>query len=205
MSALGQKQTCAAQKPMSALPSIADICSAQAHVRFVPKADIALLVRFLPIRRKARCRPPRVDDAFELKFANRFDAYCIFNRHQDPRTNKDLPRLGFVTKPRRNIGYRSDGGVIETSFKANGAERRNFVRDTDAKAKLMSQPPPFLSQRSYRRPICCRNRPKQRQPSSSLVCCCGHPSLNAHNGLGIIRPRDWSSSCSDCCNTCSRL
>jgi len=30
---LGQKQTCAAQKVMSALPSKADMCSALAHVR----------------------------------------------------------------------------------------------------------------------------------------------------------------------------
>ena len=36
MSALGQKQTCAAQKVMSALPPKADMCSALAHVRFVP-------------------------------------------------------------------------------------------------------------------------------------------------------------------------
>jgi hypothetical protein len=40
MSALGQKQTFAVQNVMSALPSIADICSAQAHVRFVPIADM---------------------------------------------------------------------------------------------------------------------------------------------------------------------
>ena len=40
MSALGQKQTYAAQNVMSALPPIADICSAQAHVRFVPIADM---------------------------------------------------------------------------------------------------------------------------------------------------------------------
>jgi hypothetical protein len=39
MSALGQKQTCASQKAMSALPPIADMCSALVHVRFVPKAD----------------------------------------------------------------------------------------------------------------------------------------------------------------------
>ena len=37
---LGAKRTYAAHKPMSALPPIADICSAIAHVRFVPKADI---------------------------------------------------------------------------------------------------------------------------------------------------------------------
>jgi hypothetical protein len=32
MSALGQKQTCAAQKVMSALPPKADMCGALAHV-----------------------------------------------------------------------------------------------------------------------------------------------------------------------------
>ena len=41
MSALGQKRTCAVHKPMSALPPKADMCSALAHVRFVPIADIA--------------------------------------------------------------------------------------------------------------------------------------------------------------------
>jgi len=40
MSALGQKQTCAAQNGMSALPPKADMCSALGDVRFVPKADI---------------------------------------------------------------------------------------------------------------------------------------------------------------------
>ena len=42
MSALGQKQTFAVQNGMSALPPTADICSAQAHVRFVPIADMRL-------------------------------------------------------------------------------------------------------------------------------------------------------------------
>jgi len=40
MSALGQKQTYAVQKVMSALPPKADICSATAHVCYGPKADI---------------------------------------------------------------------------------------------------------------------------------------------------------------------
>ena len=40
MSALGQKQTFAVQNGMSALPPKADMCSALAHVCFVPKADI---------------------------------------------------------------------------------------------------------------------------------------------------------------------
>ena len=45
MSALGQKQTFAAQKGMSALPPIADMCSATRYVRFVPIADIAVVTR----------------------------------------------------------------------------------------------------------------------------------------------------------------
>jgi hypothetical protein len=40
MSALGQKQTFCDAEAMSALPRKADICSALAHVRFVPIADI---------------------------------------------------------------------------------------------------------------------------------------------------------------------
>ena len=43
MSPLGQKQTCAAQKAMSALPPKADTCSATRDVRFVPIADICSL------------------------------------------------------------------------------------------------------------------------------------------------------------------
>jgi hypothetical protein len=41
MSALGHKQTFAAQKGMSALPPKADMCSATPYVRFVPIADIS--------------------------------------------------------------------------------------------------------------------------------------------------------------------
>ena len=52
MSALGQKQTCAAQKVMSALPPKADMCCALVDVRFVPIADIA------PAARSKIKRPP---------------------------------------------------------------------------------------------------------------------------------------------------
>src|SRR5262245_28709940 len=89
-------------------------------------------------------------NALKLKFANWFDVYGIFNRHQDTRTNQDLPWLGFVAKPRCDIGYRSDGGVIETPLKANSTKRRKSMRNTDAEAKLMPQPTPFLSQRFNR-------------------------------------------------------
>ena len=40
MSALGQKQTFAAHKPMSALPLKPDMCSATTDVRYGPKAGI---------------------------------------------------------------------------------------------------------------------------------------------------------------------
>jgi hypothetical protein len=42
MSALGQKRTLKRLQPMSALPPKADIAQRDCHVRFVPKADIAL-------------------------------------------------------------------------------------------------------------------------------------------------------------------
>jgi hypothetical protein len=52
MSALGQKQTFAMQNVMSALPPKADICSALAHVRFVPIADISSALRAMPSIRR---------------------------------------------------------------------------------------------------------------------------------------------------------
>ena len=63
MSALGQKQTYAVQNAMSALPPIADMCSALAHVRLVPIADIAGLTRSLRRREREalaarQCRAP---------------------------------------------------------------------------------------------------------------------------------------------------
>ena len=63
MSALGQKQTFAVQNGMSALPPKADMCSASAHVRFVPIADIVLIRHFIGARqangwsRFANCCP----------------------------------------------------------------------------------------------------------------------------------------------------
>ena len=47
MSALGHKQTFAVQTVMSALPPIADMCSALAHVCFVPIADIPILFDYI--------------------------------------------------------------------------------------------------------------------------------------------------------------
>ena len=93
----------------------------------------------------------RATNALKRKIANWFDVYSVFNRHQDARTNQDLPRLGFVAEPRGDVRYRSNGGIIETSLKANGTERRKSMRDTDTEAELMTQSTPFLNQRFNRR------------------------------------------------------
>ena len=50
MSAVGQKQTFAPQKAMSALPPKADICGAKTNVCFGPRADI------VPIRPRLSAR-----------------------------------------------------------------------------------------------------------------------------------------------------
>ena len=49
MSALGQKQTCAAQKVMSALLPTADMRGATSDVRYGPKADMAIQTERLPL------------------------------------------------------------------------------------------------------------------------------------------------------------
>ena len=55
MSALGHKQTFAVQTSMSALPPKADICSALAHVRLVPIADIQFLLTKARSRSRNAC------------------------------------------------------------------------------------------------------------------------------------------------------
>ena len=59
-----------------------------------------------------------------------------------------MPGLGFVAKPGCDIGYRSDGGIIEASLKADGAERGKSVRNPDAKANVMPKFAPLLGRRA---------------------------------------------------------
>jgi hypothetical protein len=70
MSALGQKQTCAVQKGMSALPPKADMCSATRHVRFVPKADSCSAANKISIRslRPQCCSSIRVRQAWSIAY-----------------------------------------------------------------------------------------------------------------------------------------
>ena len=67
MSALGQKQTCAVQLGMSALPPIADMCGAVAHVCFVPIADIGRLRAVRQQRGYARQNNPDLGELARLR------------------------------------------------------------------------------------------------------------------------------------------
>src|SRR5215471_20138523 len=108
---------------MSALPPKADMCSALADVRFGPKADIE------PFRPQALICSLTVEDvvsrqraanALKCKIADRFNRYVLLDGHQHTRANQDLPGPCLVAKPRRDIGHRSNGGVVEAPLKADG-------------------------------------------------------------------------------------
>jgi len=46
--------------------------------------------------------------------------------------------LGFVAQPGRHVGHRPNGGVIEASFKADGAKRGISVRYANTKANFVA-------------------------------------------------------------------
>ena len=71
-------------------------------------------------------------DALQFKFANRLDRDGVLDRHQDTRADQNLPWLGLVAKPRCDIGYRSNRGIIEPSFESNSPMSGISVRYTDA-------------------------------------------------------------------------
>ena len=71
---------------------------------------------------------------------------ALLDRHQDPRTNEDLPGLGFVAKPRCNIGYCADRGIVESAFKANCTECGKSVRNPNAEANVVAKFTPLPNQ-----------------------------------------------------------
>ena len=58
--------------------------------------------------------------------------------------------LGLIAKPRGNVGYRPDGGIIEAPFKADGPERSKPVRNADAEANVVPQPTPPIGKFKFR-------------------------------------------------------
>jgi hypothetical protein len=67
MSALDQKQTFVVQNVMSALPSTADIRSAQAYVGFVPIADVTTFALMPPF---AACVTPNPHSASSMTLSS---------------------------------------------------------------------------------------------------------------------------------------
>ena len=68
MSALGQKQTFAVQKGMSALPPKADMCGALGDVRFVPIADIAPPIAQSPSLDEFGAKTPELVVCYRARF-----------------------------------------------------------------------------------------------------------------------------------------
>ena len=73
MSALGQKQTCAAQKSMSALPPKADMCSATRHVCFVPMERTRSQLALATLLRAIRSATKRICCCLRSSFDMRYD------------------------------------------------------------------------------------------------------------------------------------
>ena len=114
MSALGQKQTFALQKVMSALPPKADMCRALGNVRFVPIADIQ---EFGSHKRKTPGQCPGILDIFdstcETGHSSRFDINLL----------RGLLRLGFLGQ------CHGEHAFLENSF---DLVRINIIRHPEA-------------------------------------------------------------------------
>src|SRR5215475_7179854 len=93
----------------------------------------------------------RAANALKCKIADWFNRYILLNRHQDTGTNQDLPGLGFVAKPRCDVGHGANRGIIKSAFKANRAERGKSVRNPNAEANVVTKFTPLLNQHSYSR------------------------------------------------------
>ena len=95
MSALGQKQTCAAEKVMSALPPIADMCDAKTNVRFVPTGhrDTAAKSAYPSVADVAFQTGKRRPTSFRLKAfrLEHWSSVCSFKK-----LDERLRRLGCV-------------------------------------------------------------------------------------------------------------
>ena len=59
-----------------------------------------------------------------------------------------MPWLGLIAKPRGNVGYRPDGGIVEAALEADGAKRGKPVRYADAEANVVPPPTPRFRQGS---------------------------------------------------------
>ena len=62
-----------------------------------------------------------------------------------------MTQLGFVAKSRCDIGYCSDGGIVEAPLKADSAQRGKSERNPNTEANVVPKFTPLLDQLSYGR------------------------------------------------------
>src|SRR4029077_13652072 len=89
-------------------------------------------------------RRQRTPNPLECELTHRLNRYRILDRHENARTDQDLTGLSLVAKTRSDVGYRSDSGIVEPSFKSDSAKRCVSVRYTDAEANIVAQLTPLL-------------------------------------------------------------
>ena len=67
-------------------------------------------------------RRQRAPDTLERELTHLLEGHDILNRHQHPGTDQDLTGLGFVAKPSGDIGYRTDGSIVEVTKRRTSAQ-----------------------------------------------------------------------------------
>ena len=87
-------------------------------------------------------RRQRSPDPLQLELADWLDLYGVLDFHQYPRTDENLSWLGFVAKPRGDVGNGADGGVVEAPLITNRAERGEAVRNADAETNVVPEAAP---------------------------------------------------------------
>src|SRR6185312_6754576 len=65
-----------------------------------------------------------------------------------PRTDEDLSWLGLIAKAGGDVRHRTNGRIIETPLKPDGAKRRKAMRHAIAEANLVPQATPRFRQGS---------------------------------------------------------
>ena len=120
MSALGHKQTCAAQKGMSALPPKADISRGVQHVRSVPMADIAHSLDYL-VGAREQCRRLRArrHQRFRKRHIGNFNRNGHFAiRYPVPISTRSISA---ASRSPADVGYSSNAaGATELAREPRG-------------------------------------------------------------------------------------
>src|SRR5213076_2082124 len=85
--------------------------------------------------------------SLERQIADLFELYRVLDGTSGATGNQDLPVLRLGAKPGRQIGDRADRGVVHALGKADLAQGRVALGDADAKAEIVTMPPPQAQER----------------------------------------------------------